>query len=75
MQDEAMDGARYGWRCCLGIALRAQLLKESPCLLHLLGEKAILAARDGSDVARALSRRCFPNTENGGDSVNAHPCR
>ncbi len=62
--------SRYGWRCgCLGIALRAQLLKESPCLLHLLGEKVILAASDGSDVTRTLSRRCFPNTENGGDSA------
>ncbi len=42
-------------RCCwcLGIASRAQLLKESAWLIHLTGGKSPLAARDSSEVARA----------------------
>ncbi len=37
----------------------AQLLKKSAWLLHLIGDKASLAAR-------ALSRRCYPHTGSGG---------
>ncbi len=54
--------------CCLGIAPRAQLLKKSTWLLHLIDDKALPAARDRSEVARALNRRCYPHTGNGGHS-------
>ncbi len=48
-------------RYCLGIALRAQLLKESAWLLHLIGDKAPLATRDSSGLLC-----CYPHTGHGG---------
>ncbi len=41
--------------CSLGIAPRAQLLKKSAWLLHLIGDEAPPAAHDSSEVARTLS--------------------
>ncbi len=38
--------------CYFGIAQRAQLLKKSTCLLHLIGGKAPLAARCISEVVQ-----------------------
>ncbi len=54
-----------GVRCCylrLGIAPRAQLLKKGDCLLHPIGDKAPPAARDNSEVASTLNRRCYSET-------------
>ncbi len=50
--------------CCSGKAPRAQLLKKSAWLLHLIGG----IARDSSEVARPLNRRGYPHTGNGGHS-------
>ncbi len=47
------------WRvccCCLGIAPRASM----PGYFTLIGDKAPPAARDSSEVARALNGRCCP---------------
>ncbi len=51
--------------CCLGKAQRAQLLKKSAWLLHLIGNKAPPAARDSNEVAGTLNQRCYPYTEKG----------
>ncbi len=55
-----------GWGC---IAATAQLLKESAWLLLRIGHKASPAGSDSNDVARALNRRCYPHTGNGGLSL------
>ncbi len=55
-------------RCYLGMAPRAQLLKKSAWLLHLIGDKAPPVACDSSEVARTSNRRCCPHTGNGGHS-------
>ncbi len=51
---------------CLGVAPRVQLLKKSAWYLHLIGDKAPPAARDSSEVARALNRRWYPHVWNCG---------
>ncbi len=38
--------------------------RTAPDYFILIGGKAPPAARDGSEVARALNRRCFPHTGN-----------
>ncbi len=43
----------------------AQFLKNSVWLLHQIGDKAPSAARDRSEVVRALNRRCYPHAGNG----------
>ncbi len=48
------------------MSLRAQLLKRCAWLLHLIGDEVPPSARDNSAVARALSRRCYLHTGNGG---------
>ncbi len=46
--------------CCgLGIASIAKLLKKIAWLLHQIRDKALAAARDSSEVAWALNRRCY----------------
>ncbi len=55
------------WKLFLSSSPRAQLLNtRSAWLLNLIGEKVPLAARDSSEVARALNLRCYPHTGNGG---------
>ncbi len=36
------------------------MLTKRAWVLHLIGDKASPAARDGSEVVRALNRRCYP---------------
>ncbi len=42
------------------------MLKKSAWQLHLIGGKDPPAARDNSEVARALHRRCYPHTGSDG---------
>ncbi len=42
------------------------MFKKSAWLLHQIGDKAPPAARDSSEVARPLNRRCYPHTGDGG---------
>ncbi len=53
-------------RCCLSFVPRAQLLKKSAWLLHLIGDKAPPTALDSSEVARTVNRRCYPHIGNDG---------
>ncbi len=52
--------------CCLGRAPRAQLLKKSAWLLHLVSDKAPPAAHDSNEVACAFNWCCYPHTGNEG---------
>ncbi len=40
--------------------------RRAPGYLTLIGDKAPPAARDSSEVGRALKQRCYPDTANGG---------
>ncbi len=61
--------------CCLGIAPRAKLLKESAWLLHQICDSASPTAHDSSEVAHALNRRCYPHTGKSGYSwCRSHGC-
>ncbi len=44
------------------------MLKKSARLLNLIGDKAPPSARDSGEVARSLSRGCYPHTGKGGHS-------
>ncbi len=46
--------------CCLGTAPRAS------GYFILIGNKTLSAARDSSEVTRALNQRCYPYPRNGG---------
>ncbi len=52
--------------CCLGMAPTAQLFKKGAWCFTLIDDKAPPAARDSSEVASTLNRRCYPHTGNGG---------
>ncbi len=42
--------------------------RRAPGYFTLIGDKAPHAARDSSEVARSLNRRCYPHAGNGEDS-------
>ncbi len=48
---------------------KAQLLNGSAWLLHFGGDEAPPITRNSSEVTRAISRCCFPHTENGGPNL------
>ncbi len=55
------------------------MLNRRAWLLHFIRDDAPSAARDSSEVARALSRFCYPHTETAGVvgvlAAAAHPGR
>ncbi len=52
----------------MGIAPKPQFFKKNAWLLRLIGDKTPHTARDRSEVASTLNRRCYPHTRNGGHS-------
>ncbi len=66
IKSSRMDIERMCRCCCSGEPSRAQLLKKTAWLLHLINNNAPPAALDSSEVARTLSQSCYPHTGNGG---------
>ncbi len=44
-------------------SVNGSITQNSAWLLHIIGDKASPAARDSSEVTRALTQRCYTHTE------------